>query len=74
MDDIDKVKIIRNVQATTYPFTRYFEGFENIEAEYDSTSKRITVRHTKGGQIYFTVSAVANKEASPKGARQHCVD
>ena len=29
-------------------------GFENIEAEYDSTSKRITVRHTKGGQIYFT--------------------
>lgn len=31
MDDIDKVKIIRNVQATTYPFTRYFEGFENIE-------------------------------------------
>jgi hypothetical protein len=32
MNDIDKVKIIRNVRATTYPFTRYFEGFENIEA------------------------------------------
>jgi hypothetical protein len=32
MFDIDKVKIIRNVQATTYPFTRYFEGFENVEA------------------------------------------
>jgi hypothetical protein len=32
MDDIDKVKIIRNVQATTYPFTRYFEGFETTEA------------------------------------------
>lgn len=32
MDNIDKVKIIRNVQATTYPFTQYFEGFENIEA------------------------------------------
>lgn len=32
MFDINKVKIIRNVQATTYPFTRYFEGFENVEA------------------------------------------
>ena len=32
MNDIDKVKIVRNVRATTYPFTRYFEGFENIEA------------------------------------------
>ena len=29
-------------------------GFENIEAEYDSTSQRITLRHTKGGQIYFS--------------------
>ena len=29
-------------------------GFENIEAEYDATSKRITVRHKLGGQIYFT--------------------
>ncbi len=32
MYDIDKVKITRNVQATTYPFPRYFEGFENVEA------------------------------------------
>ena len=32
-------------------------GFENVEAEYDSTSKRITLRHTKGGQIYFTDSS-----------------
>jgi hypothetical protein len=32
MFDINKVKITRNVQATTYAFTCYFEGFENVEA------------------------------------------
>jgi hypothetical protein len=32
MFDINKVKITRNVHATTYPFTSYFEGFENVEA------------------------------------------
>ncbi len=31
-------------------------GFENVEAEYDSTSKRIKLRHNRGGQIYFSDS------------------
>lgn len=29
-------------------------GFENIEATYDSTARRITLKHKTGGQIYFT--------------------
>ena len=29
-------------------------GFDNVEASYDTTSKRLTLTHTKGGQIYFS--------------------
>jgi len=29
-------------------------GFENISASYDSTTKRITITHALGGNIYFT--------------------
>ena len=29
-------------------------GFENVEAEYDSVSKRIKLRHKLGGNIYFS--------------------
>jgi hypothetical protein len=29
-------------------------GFDNIEASYDATSKRITLKHKLGGNIYFT--------------------
>jgi hypothetical protein len=29
-------------------------GFDNIEASYDSTTKRISLKHTLGGNIYFT--------------------
>jgi hypothetical protein len=32
VDSLLAVKIVRNVSVTTYPFTDYFQGFEEVEA------------------------------------------